>query len=129
MSGDGALDIMLENDAHKDSHGSNNDMKYIKITIRDSGGGIKPEHINKIFDPYFTTKKAGTGLGLATCYTIVKTHGGFIEVDSDVGVGTSFYVYLPAVESESTDSIQDAQNDVISRTTDNIKTDSKPLLN
>lgn len=69
---------------------------YIKITIEDEGAGISEEHLAKIFDPYFTTKKTGTGLGLTTSYAIIKKHGGHIVVRSRIGVGTSFAVYLPA---------------------------------
>lgn len=72
--------------------------KYIKITIKDRGCGISEENLLKIFDPYFTTKSKGTGLGLATSYTIVKRHKGHIIVESEVGVGTSFIIYLPASE-------------------------------
>lgn len=74
--------------------------KYIKLSFTDSGCGIEEQNLNKIFDPYFTTKQFGTqrgcGLGLATSYSIIKKHGGLITVDSKVGVGTTFYVYLPA---------------------------------
>jgi len=70
--------------------------RYVKISIRDNGIGIPGEHIPKIFDPYFTTKQKGSGLGLATSYSIVRRHGGCITVDSEVGVGTTFQIYLPA---------------------------------
>lgn len=70
---------------------------YIKLTIRDQGVGIPEKYLNKIFDPYFTTKQTGNGLGLATCYSIVKKHDGHITVDSQPGIGTTFTVYLPAL--------------------------------
>jgi two-component system, cell cycle sensor histidine kinase and response regulator CckA len=70
--------------------------KYVRVIIKDTGSGISPENLSKIFDPYFTTKSTGSGLGLATSYTVVKKHGGRIEVESRLGVGTSFFVYLPA---------------------------------
>ncbi|UNC91338.1 PAS domain S-box protein [Candidatus Contubernalis alkaliaceticus] len=69
---------------------------YVKITIRDEGVGIPKEYINKIFDPFFTTKQQGSGLGLATCYSIIKNHGGYISAESETEVGTSFFIYLPA---------------------------------
>jgi len=70
--------------------------KYVKLAIRDQGSGIAKEHLPKIFDPYFTTKQKGSGLGLATSYSIIKNHEGHISVDSEVGVGTTFVLYLPA---------------------------------
>jgi PAS domain S-box-containing protein len=72
--------------------------RYVRISVKDHGLGIPEEHIQKIFDPYFTTKKKGSGLGLFTCYSIVKKHDGHLAVDSREGVGTTFYVYLPASE-------------------------------
>ncbi|MBF0540938.1 MAG: response regulator [Nitrospirae bacterium] len=81
--------------------------KYIKITIRDNGKGIPKENIHKIFDPFFTTKESGQGLGLAMSYSIVKKHKGHIEVESELGKGTSFYIYLPASESEQIEEEQE----------------------
>ncbi len=69
---------------------------YVKISIEDQGTGIPEEHLPKIFDPYFTTKAKGSGLGLTTCYSIIKRHEGLITVESKVGAGTTFYIYLPA---------------------------------
>ncbi len=72
--------------------------KYVSLEFRDEGQGIAKEHLSKIFDPYFTTKNKGTGLGLATAYSIVKNHGGKIAVQSSLGAGSCFTVYLPATE-------------------------------
>ncbi len=73
---------------------------YVKITIRDEGVGIPRENIGKIFEPYFTTKQTGAGLGLATAYSIMRNHNGLIDVESHVGAGTTFYLYLPALEGQ-----------------------------
>ncbi|MEW6302432.1 MAG: PAS domain S-box protein [Verrucomicrobiota bacterium] len=70
--------------------------KYVHLSIHDQGTGIRPDHLSKIFDPYFTTKPQGSGLGLASSYSIVKNHGGVITVESVLGVGSTFHVYLPA---------------------------------
>jgi signal transduction histidine kinase/CheY-like chemotaxis protein len=72
--------------------------RYIKVTIKDNGIGIPREHLSKVFDPYFSTKQMGSGLGLATAYSIIKRHDGDIRVESELGVGTTFYIYLPASE-------------------------------
>jgi PAS domain S-box-containing protein len=70
--------------------------RYIKITLQDHGVGIWPDHLSKIFDPFFTTKQKGSGLGLATVYSIIKNHDGHITVESAIGKGTTFSIYLPA---------------------------------
>ncbi len=70
--------------------------KYIRISITDEGHGIPEAQLTKIFDPYFTTKQKGSGLGLATAYSIVKRHSGLIVADSRVGAGATFSIYLPA---------------------------------
>lgn len=69
---------------------------YVQLSVEDHGAGIPEEHIARIFDPYFTTKQEGRGLGLSIVHSIVKKHGGHIEVVSQVGVGATFHVYLPA---------------------------------
>ena len=70
--------------------------RWIEIVVRDTGSGIPEEDLPRIFEPYFTTKKTGSGLGLATSYSIVKNHGGMIEVSSRVNKGSSFTIWLPA---------------------------------
>ncbi len=70
--------------------------RFLKLSIADNGQGINPEHLPRIFDPYFTTKQQGSGLGLATVYSIVNKHLGRIEVHSKLGEGTTFDVWLPA---------------------------------
>jgi PAS domain S-box-containing protein len=74
--------------------------KYVKISVRDEGIGIPEEYLKKIFDPYFTTKPKGSGLGLATSYSIVKNHDGLITVESKVGLGSVFSIYLPATDKQ-----------------------------
>ncbi len=70
--------------------------KYVCLTVHDSGDGIPPEVLTRIFDPYFTTKEKGSGLGLAISYSIIRAHNGGITVESEQGVGSRFSVYLPA---------------------------------
>ncbi|MEJ5361811.1 MAG: PAS domain S-box protein [Spirochaetota bacterium] len=73
---------------------------YIRVTIADQGVGIPKEVLPKIFDPFFTTKSLGQGLGLATSYSIIARHQGTIEVESEPGKGTTFYIYIPATKKE-----------------------------
>lgn len=78
---------------------------YVRISIKDTGGGMAPEVINRIFDPYFTTKEkgVGTGLGLAVVHGIVKKYGGAVTVESELGKGSCFHIYLPkAANSDPT---------------------------
>ena len=74
---------------------------YVRITIRDEGVGIPDEAMERIFDPYFTTSRKGSGLGLTTAHSIVSKHGGRIAVHSKVGAGTTVEVYLPVSEKEA----------------------------
>ncbi|MBN2288414.1 MAG: PAS domain S-box protein [Candidatus Glassbacteria bacterium] len=93
----GTIDIRLENvTVEPHQFPTLADGKYINITIIDQGIGIPSKVLSKIFDPYFTTKQKGSGLGLATAYSIVKRHDGHIAVESVQGIGTAFNIYLPA---------------------------------
>ena len=69
---------------------------YVCLSITDEGTGIPKENLDKIFDPYFTTKENCNGLGLTSAYSIIRKHDGYITVDSTIGSGTTFCVYLPA---------------------------------
>jgi two-component system cell cycle sensor histidine kinase/response regulator CckA len=76
--------------------------RYVRVSIADNGIGIPKENLGRIFDPYFTTKQRGSGLGLATTHSIIKNHGGFVAVDSELGAGTTVCVTLPAAEAHET---------------------------
>jgi PAS domain S-box-containing protein len=76
------------------------DGDFVRVLIQDSGSGISKKNIQKIFDPYFTTKQEGSGLGLSSAYSIIKNHGGYIYVDSEKGFGSTFTIYLPAVRDK-----------------------------
>ncbi|MFT5700450.1 MAG: PAS domain S-box-containing protein [Desulforhopalus sp.] len=80
---------------------------YVKVTVTDTGTGIEQEHLSKIFDPYFTTKQAGSGLGLASTYSIMVKHNGHIQVQSVRGEGTTFTLYLPAIRIPQKEKKQD----------------------
>jgi CheY-like chemotaxis protein len=101
MPGGGDLFLKTMNVTHKDMRGKPYEAKsgnYALLTVRDTGTGMDKRTQEKIFDPFFTTKGMGrgTGLGLASVYGIVKAHGGYIDVDSEKGKGTTFTIYLPA---------------------------------
>jgi len=78
--------------------------RYVKISVKDHGISIPKENLKKIFDPYFTTKQMdsqkGKGLGLAVCYFIIKKHDGYIDVESEIGKGSVFSVYIPSAGKE-----------------------------
>ncbi len=69
---------------------------YVKIVIEDSGGGIPEEDLHKVYDPYFTTRESGTGLGLSSTLSVIGRHKGFIDIASEVGKGTAVTIFLPA---------------------------------
>ena len=108
MAGQGMIEVCCENTdiGEKDDltlkHG-----KYVKISIKDQGPGIPDENIPKIFDPYFSTKKMGIrkgmGLGLAVCHSVIEKHDGLITVESELGIGTTFIIYLPASTAKPED--------------------------
>jgi len=97
MPDGGTININARNVTNESQHlASLPDGKYIEIMIKDYGIGIAEENKARMFEPYFTTKGKGSGLGLATSYSIIKNHGGIITFESEVGIGTTFHVYLPA---------------------------------
>jgi len=99
MPGGGTIEITADNAEVGDEAGLPlAPGKYIRIAVADTGIGIPPQHLPRIFDPYFTTKPAGSGLGLATAFAVVRNHDGYITVTSEEGRGTTFHVYLPAAE-------------------------------
>ncbi|MBI2707882.1 MAG: response regulator [Proteobacteria bacterium] len=106
MEGGGTISLTTQNYELKKAKRYGHDVippgTYVLVEIADTGVGIKPEIIDRIFDPFFSTKEvgSGTGLGLSTVYGIVKQTGGFIHVDSKVGEGTTFSIYLPRYASE-----------------------------
>jgi PAS domain S-box-containing protein len=86
---------------------------YVKISIQDHGNGIGEENLQRIFDPYFTTKKDGTGLGLTVSFSIVRNHNGHIIVDSQPGIGTTFHIYLPASQKKFVSDKKETDNQPI----------------
>jgi PAS domain S-box-containing protein len=99
----GAVTITAENVVEDDPRWQNalrvEPRRYVRVSITDRGIGIPKEHLSRIFDPYFTTKQRGSGLGLATTYSIVKNHGGFLAVDSQLGRGTTVQINFLAAGS------------------------------
>jgi CheY-like chemotaxis protein len=103
MSEGGQIEISLSN--HKvgsEMTGALAAGNYVRLDITDHGPGIAPGDLSRIFDPYFTTKKQGSGLGLATVHSIVNKHAGHISAESTVGEGTTFRIWLPAVGEDLT---------------------------
>ena len=113
MNEHGKIVITIRN-IHKDSSSpfalKNGD--YVSVSFQDEGPGIAPENLEKIFDPFYTTKKHGSGLGLANCYTIVKKHGGVITVESTFGKGACFTILLPSAEDQELDKEEIENNSI-----------------
>jgi CheY-like chemotaxis protein len=102
MPNGGIVQITGENLTIDDTHDLPvNPGNYVRISIADQGQGITKKDITKVFDPFFTTKPEGSGLGLATAYSILKKHDGHIRVESELGEGTNFQIYLPASEEKA----------------------------
>jgi PAS domain S-box-containing protein len=107
MPNGGHLRITLENaDLPAEAVAALRPGRYIKVIIRDEGCGIAPTLLGRIFDPYFTTKQTGNGLGLATVWSIINKHNGHIGVASELGQGTTFTFYLPAAASRLPEEIK-----------------------
>jgi signal transduction histidine kinase len=68
---------------------------WLRLTIADTGSGMRPEQLEKVWEPFYTTKASGTGLGLSVTHRIIREHGGTVEVQSDPGAGTTFVIWLP----------------------------------
>lgn len=94
--GGGTIEIKIKNVTVAEGELPIKGGKYIKISVSDHGIGICQEDLGRIFDPYFSIKQEGRGLGLASCYSIIKNHNGYIDVESKLGAGTTFHLYLPA---------------------------------
>jgi PAS domain S-box-containing protein len=103
MKNEGTLLVSLANERVDAHHPSGLEAGiYVRIVFEDTGPGIAPEHIGSVFDPYFTTHQTGSGLGLATVYSIVSKHGGTISVESPADQGARFTLYLPAQDDSGT---------------------------
>ncbi|MBN2444769.1 MAG: PAS domain S-box protein [Spirochaetales bacterium] len=114
MSAGGILEVSAENiSVEIDEESFIRKGNYVKITFRDTGIGIPQEHLSHVFDPFFTTKEKGSGLGLATSYSIVKRHGGYITLESYIDEGTTFYIYLPALKRVKGDVYNLIGNDLL----------------
>ena len=114
MPAGGDLFLKTMNTTHKAMSGKPYKPKpgpYVLLTVRDAGVGMDKKTVDRIFDPFFTTKDLGrgTGLGLASVYGIVKAHGGYIDVDSKKGKGTTFSLYFPASESRVEEALKGAE--------------------
>ena len=99
MPAGGTISIAVKNlDHYFDLETRLTNKWQVRIIISDQGSGIDPEYREKIFDPYFTTKSTGSGLGLSLCYSIIKKHQGSIQVESEIGRGATFTIDLPAID-------------------------------
>jgi PAS domain S-box-containing protein len=94
------LDVVDIAPEEADVHGGAEPGRFVRLVVSDTGSGIPPELLPRIFEPFFTTKEVGrgTGLGLATAFSILKQHRGWLDVESEPGVGTTFRAFLPALE-------------------------------
>ncbi|HID31466.1 MAG TPA: response regulator [Desulfobacterales bacterium] len=111
MPGGGDLIFKTMNTTHKDMESTLYFPKpgeYVLLTVTDTGAGMDKETVERIFEPFFTTKEMGhgTGLGLASVYGIIKGHGGYVDVESKKGHGTTFRIYLPASKKETLKSVR-----------------------
>jgi len=97
MPSGGTIEVEARNiPCDEDRQGALGRGRYVRVSVKDAGIGMPTDMIERVFDPFYTTKSKGHGLGLATCHSIVARHDGHIEVESQQGVGSTFHVYLPA---------------------------------
>lgn len=122
MQDGGKLEVFAENHVfnNKNNRSKIKEGEYVKIIFNDNGHGIPPEYLHKIFDPFFTTKNTGKGLGLATVYSIIKKHNGFIDVKSTKGEGTSFIIYLPKAKDKNEDLLEIYKDEILLKGKGNI---------
>jgi len=110
MPGGGTLTVRVNNL----SEGPENNLglpagHYLKLSFTDEGCGIKDEDLHKVFDPYYTTKAGGTGLGLASAHSIISRHDGCMEITSQLNAGATITVYLPALDTKDTETFQEVR--------------------
>ncbi len=111
MPGGGKLTVLVENCTVNDENTLGITAgRYIKLAFSDEGCGIKDGDLKKVFDPYYTTKAGGSGLGLASVHSIVSRHSGSIEIDSQLNRGTTITLYLPALEHRDVENIHTTQD-------------------
>jgi signal transduction histidine kinase/CheY-like chemotaxis protein len=101
LPGGGTIRVSASNAAL--SAGDGEAARFIRVAVQDNGIGIPRQDLSRIFDPFFTTKKDGVGLGLATAYSIIRKHHGYLEVDSAEGQGSTFVIHLPAAAAQPAD--------------------------
>lgn len=113
MSGKGRLELLFQPELRSsvEANESAAPGRYLRLSVRDSGRGISPKHLQHVFDPFFTTQESGEGLGLglAMVYGIMQNHGGWVEVESELGKGSVFHLFFPIVEQkqEPSDSVSE----------------------
>jgi Signal transduction histidine kinase len=100
MPSGGAVTLTLATSTREDNlfNGLSENERFVRLTVRDTGSGIAPEMLDQIFEPLFTTKRSGTGLGLAVARQVLTQHGGFIFAENAPGGGTAFHIFLPRVD-------------------------------
>src|SRR5207237_9674104 len=103
MPNGGTVTVSARNvDVAPDSALSLRPGQYVKVQVSDDGGGIDARSVARIFDPYFTTKPAASGLGLSIGYSVIKKHGGVLLLEETSTSGSTFAFYLPATDAEVT---------------------------